>query len=77
MTGLDTLERETVDVDTGNAEPPVAHIADATKVTEAYVMGMPIEALCGKVFVPSRNPDGLEVCFECKEIAEVFYLSYS
>lgn len=77
MTGLQILERPTVDADTGNAEPPVAHIADAAKVTEAYVTGMPIEALCGKVFVPSRNPDGLEVCFECKEIAEVFYLSYS
>jgi hypothetical protein len=77
MTGLDILERPTVDVDTGNGEPPVAHIAEASKVTEAYVMGVPIEALCGKVFVPSKNPDGLQVCPECKEIADVFYLSYS
>ena len=77
MTGLDTLERETVDVDTGNAEPPVAHIADAAKVTEAYVMGMAIEAICGKVFIPSKNPDGLEICGDCKEIADALFISYS
>lgn len=31
-------------------------------------MGTPVIALCGKVWVPSRNPDRFPVCPECKEI---------
>jgi len=32
------------------------------------VMGTPVVALCGKVWVPSRNPEKFPVCPECKEI---------
>lgn len=77
MTKSDTLENPMVDVDTGNNTPPLAHIADAAKVTEGYVTGMPIEALCGKVFVPFRNPDGLDICIDCKEIANALFINYS
>lgn len=57
-------------------EPPrVAHIvareddADAdTLVTSAYIEGTPLEALCGEVFVPSRDPDSLPPCERCLEI---------
>ena len=34
------------------------------------VFGTPVVALCGKVWVPSRNPDKYPVCPECKEIWE-------
>lgn len=54
-----------------------AHIADSAKIVESYVTGIPVEALCGKVFLPTRNPDGLQVCPECKEIADALYISYS
>lgn len=57
-------------------EPPrVAHIvareteADAdTLVTAAYIEGTPLEALCGAVFVPSRDPKSLPPCERCVEI---------
>ncbi|MGE0880628.1 MAG: DUF3039 domain-containing protein [Acidimicrobiia bacterium] len=45
----------------------VAHIAPADKITEAYITGAPIEALCGATFVPSRDPKGLPVCQKCKD----------
>lgn len=45
-----------------------AHYADKNKITEAQVMGTPIRALCGKVWVPSRDPKKYPVCPECKEI---------
>lgn len=77
MTGLETLERLGVDVDTKNGEPPLAHIADSEKVLEAYVMGNAVEALCGKIFVPSRNPYDLQVCIDCEEIANALFISYS
>lgn len=52
----------------------VAHIAPADKVTEAYITGVPIEALCGARFVPSKDPKGLPVCQACKEVYEGFIL---
>ena len=48
----------------------LAHYVDKHKLTEAMVMGTPVVALCGKVWVPSRNPDRYPVCPECKEIWE-------
>jgi len=35
-------------------------------------MGTPVVALCGKVWVPSRDPQRFPVCPECKEIWEGF-----
>jgi hypothetical protein len=34
------------------------------------VMGTPVIALCGKVWVPSAAPEKFPVCPECKEIWE-------
>jgi hypothetical protein len=41
--------------------------ADAV-ITEAMVTGTPIVALCGKKWVPSRDPSRYPVCPRCKEI---------
>jgi hypothetical protein len=35
---------------------------------DAMVNGTPVVALCGKVWVPSRDPKKYPVCPECKEI---------
>lgn len=37
---------------------------------DAMVNGTPVTALCGKVWVPSRDPQRFPVCPECKEIFE-------
>lgn len=50
----------------------LSHFVAKNKLTEAMVMGTPVVALCGKVWVPSRNPDKFPVCPECKEIWESF-----
>ncbi|MEA5153771.1 DUF3039 domain-containing protein [Raineyella sp.] len=47
-----------------------SHFVPKDRLTEAMVMGTPVIALCGKVWVPSRNPDRFPVCPECKEIWE-------
>ena len=50
----------------------VAHIVkDPAKVTEAYILGTPVEALCGHVFTPSKDPKQLPVCDTCKDIADI------
>lgn len=45
-----------------------AHYADRNDVTRAYVTGEEIRALCGKVWVPSRDPKRYKVCPVCDQI---------
>ena len=47
-----------------------SHYVPKDKLTEAMVMGTPVVALCGKVWVPSRDPERFPVCPECQEIWE-------
>lgn len=59
-------------------EPDVAHIVKsgggdaAAKVVEARIYGTPLEALCGVVFVPKRDPSRLPMCAACKDIYETY-----
>jgi hypothetical protein len=48
-----------------------SHYADRAKVAEAYVMGTPVIALCGKVWVPSRDPTKFPICPECKRLYDM------
>ena len=61
-----------IDTDTGN--PKYAHYAESTSVTEGYVLGTPVLAICGKLFIPSRDPEKFPLCPICKEIAEALFL---
>ncbi len=47
-----------------------AHYVPKAKLTEAMVMGTPVVALCGKVWVPSRSPEKFPVCPDCKKIKD-------
>jgi hypothetical protein len=60
-------------------EPAAAHIVKvgpgedaAAKVLEARINGTPLEALCGHVWVPSRDPKQLPLCDTCKDIYETY-----
>jgi hypothetical protein len=65
------------DDETITGEPQVAHIVKAdgnaaAKVVEARIYGTPLEALCGMVFVPQRDPSRLPMCAKCKDIYETY-----
>lgn len=45
-----------------------SHYVSKNKLTAAMVEGTPVVALCGKVWVPSRDPQRFPVCPECQEI---------
>lgn len=66
------VEPEVADPDLGTEDPIVAHIARKDDVTRAYVEGEPITALCGKTWVPSRDPIGRPVCERCQEILKQY-----
>ena len=60
-------------------EPVVAHIVRtepgedaAAKVLEARINGTPLEALCGHVWIPSRDPRQVPVCQKCREIYDTY-----
>lgn len=87
MTDLETMPQVDFDTDTDSetetSEPTSAHIVKAGPgengaaiVLEARIMGTPIEALCGFVWVPSKDPKQLPVCQQCKDIYEM-YKSFS
>ena len=73
----DTLTEELTEyrVQEGDHER-FSHYADRDKIMEAMVTGTPIKALCGKVWVPSRDPNRFPVCPTCKEIYENDELYY-
>lgn len=45
-----------------------AHYVRKDKVVESAVLGQPVIALCGKVWVPNRDPQRFPVCPDCKRI---------
>ena len=82
MSQLETMPVEVIpetDRVTEPGTPAAAHIVKtepgesaAAKVMEARIYGTPIEALCGHVWVPSRDPKQLPLCEECKSIYELY-----
>jgi Protein of unknown function (DUF3039) len=69
--GTGLLERELVEqpVEPGDHER-FAHYVRKEKILESALSGEPVIALCGKVWVPGRDPGKFPVCPTCKEIYE-------
>ena len=71
--GIGVIEAEQIEerlsVEDGDHER-FSHYVPKDKLMEAMVNGTPVIALCGKVWVPSRDPQKFPVCPECKEIWE-------
>ena len=83
MSELQTLSAPDLDVltdtETETEEPTAAHIVKtkpgenaAAAVLEARINGTPVEALCGFVWVPSRDPKQLPICEQCKQIYAMY-----
>ena len=47
-----------------------AHYVKRDKIMDSALSGSPVVALCGKVWVPGRDPKKYPVCPMCKEIFE-------
>lgn len=65
------LDERTLNLEDGDHER-FSHYVPKAKLTEAMINGTPVIALCGKTWVPARNPEKYPVCPECKEIWESF-----
>lgn len=62
---LDTRTEE--DLESGDHER-FSHYVRKDKIVESAVSGKPVVALCGKRWIPSRDPNKFPICPTCKEI---------
>ena len=66
-TDTDLLTRPELEEDDGGHDR-FSHYVKKEKIVESAVMGTPVIALCGKVWVPGRDPKNFPICPACKEI---------
>lgn len=73
MADTDTLLDDVVD--TSPADPGdhdrFSHYVKKNAIMPSAIEGTPLEALCGKKWVPSRDPEKFPICPECKEIYDL------
>jgi hypothetical protein len=73
--GTDVLDRELTklleeeQLDEGDHDR-YSHYVKKDKILKSALSGKPVIALCGKVWVPGRDPEKFPVCPTCKEIYE-------
>jgi hypothetical protein len=56
-------------------EPVVCHLISKEDALNGYINGVAITAVCGHVFVPTRDPDKFPLCQKCVEIAKNGFVS--
>jgi Protein of unknown function (DUF3039) len=64
-TALD--ERTQEELESGDHER-FAHYVKKEKIVESAVTGKAVTALCGKRWIPNRDPKNFPICPTCKEI---------
>ncbi|MEN9692521.1 MAG: hypothetical protein RLZZ330_165 [Actinomycetota bacterium] len=67
--GSDTILDERTDVRTNDGDHDrFAHYVKKNKIVESAITGKELTALCGKKWIPGRNPDRYPICPTCKKI---------
>ncbi len=65
---VEILEDETVPVTGDGDHDRMSHVIRKNDEMKGYVMGEEVTALCGKKWVPSRDPQRYPVCPTCIEM---------
>lgn len=80
MTDLETLTKNKPAVDPSLSDPVLddgdhdrfSHYVRKDKILPSAIDGTAVVALCGKKWVPNRDPKKYPVCPECKDIYSKF-----
>ena len=65
----DAATRETTDHRTTEGDHDrFAHYVRKADIVRSNVEGIPVQALCGKRWIPNRDPSRYPVCPTCKDI---------
>lgn len=78
MSDLETMPVNEEVVDPALGDPALedgdherfSHYVPKDKIVASAVEGTPVRALCGKLWVPNRDPKKFPICPECKDIYE-------
>ena len=62
------LDERTLETNHDGDHEKFAHYVQKEKIVESAVTGKPVIALCGKVWVPGRDPGKFPICPDCKKI---------
>jgi hypothetical protein len=62
------LEKELLSTTDDGDHERFSHYVDKNKITESAVTGKAVRALCGKKWIPNRDPQKFPICPTCKEI---------
>jgi hypothetical protein len=68
LASTDLLEREEELSHEDGDHERFAHYVLKEKIVESAVTGKAVKALCGKKWVPNRDPEKFPICPTCKEI---------
>ncbi|CAB4650864.1 unannotated protein [freshwater metagenome] len=63
----DLLTRPDTQIDEGDHDR-FAHYVKKGKIVDSAISGKTVKALCGKKWIPSRDPERFPICPVCKEI---------
>ncbi len=68
--GTGTVVDPAVDpqLDDGDDDPKYSHYVKKDDILRSAVDGVPVTALCGKKWLPGRDPEKFPVCPRCKEM---------
>ena len=68
LSGSTAVKERTENADGTGDHELFSHYVPKDRIVESAVMGTPVRALCGKVWVPGRDPSKFPVCPDCKKI---------
>lgn len=71
LTSLDTESEIRTSTNDGDHDR-FSHYVRKEKIVESAVTGKPVIALCGKVWVPGRDPEKFPICPDCLKIYNSF-----
>lgn len=69
---LDDIKEDTTTITEDGEHDLFSHYVKKEDILNAHVFGIPAKALCGKVWVPTRDEEKYPLCGTCKEIYESF-----
>lgn len=69
MTSATEVKPDLAPADTGDHDR-FSHYVRKTDIAKAAVEGVPVRAICGKVWVPIRDGERFPACPECKDLYE-------
>ena len=67
---VEEQEDTALDIDDDGGHDRFAHYVRKADIVRSNVEGVPVVALCGKKWIPNRDPNRYPVCPTCKEIRQ-------